>query len=409
MGRYVRPGDRKHQRTAWAAADTRRPRDGCARHRAAGSGQRYVASPTGAAACRRRALSGHPSVDRQRRREQLQLQFGRNVLRSWACHAFRDGGVPDREGDTRVVHRPRDRCHIRHPSPSGGKDPKTHFSFEVSGSAAVVYHVGVKGGTKVSWYDYFNNAPNAPADGVSRGVSSDTNLHSSPDSQYNASAVPPKFTFNVASITTFCYRALAVTPSCDEPFDAHSLDGGCGVLGAAAEERSRTVCKSDDVVMFTAFDDNGERFATLHPVAPGGGTVQGRRAHRVERVRSRAEPDELWYDDTAPTVRRSEQEDDAPVQDGPAAGSRWQPVRLAGVPWMTRACCRGTTPPACSRAPTLPLRPEIRIARGRTAPGSIPSRRQPRRLRPRLAHGLDALHEALRLMQRVVCFLVAAL
>jgi hypothetical protein len=179
-------------------------------------------------------------------------------------------------------------------SASVGKDPKSHLDFAVSGTMsgtpAVVHHVGVKGGTKVSWYDYYNNAHGAPA-----GVLSDTNLHSSPDSQYNAST--GKFTFNVASITTFCYGPPTVTPSCIAPFDGHTFGGGVEYSAQLLDEGDG--CKTDDVVMYTR-NNNGNRSAALHPVAEGGEPYKV-----VEHIAWRGfgdgqNPIKLWYDDTAP-------------------------------------------------------------------------------------------------------------
>ena len=100
--------------------------------------------------------------------------------------------------------------------PSQGKDPKAFFSFSVVGGAAVVYHVGINGGTNTAWYDYVNNTPSNPAV-AGDGVIADTNLHSTPDSQYRSTPAS-KNTFFVASHTTFCYEPLTVEPSCDEPF-----------------------------------------------------------------------------------------------------------------------------------------------------------------------------------------------
>ncbi len=302
MGRYVRPGDRKHQRTTvWAAgilvvlvtaalavvlpavgSDTSPP-DGSGGVAPASTLQKVLPSIANVGGSNFSCNSAGTSYVAGSATPPGMEEF--QIVKATPGMVVTD---PDTGVTFKIL------------SPSAGKDPKTTFSFEVSGGAAVVYHVGVKGGTKVSWYDYFNNAPFVPADGVSRGVSSDTNLHSSPDSQYNASAVPPKFTFNVASITTFCYRALGgVTPSCDESFDGHSLDDGLE-YSAQLQRNAAGQCKSEGVVMFTAFDDNGERFATLHPVAPGGELFKV-----VEHIAWRGygavqNPEELWYDDTSP-------------------------------------------------------------------------------------------------------------
>ena len=181
--------------------------------------------------------------------------------------------------------------------PTGGQDPTSYFSFRVRDNAAAVYHVGLKGGTKIAWYDYFNNAPG--------GVFSDDNLHSTPDSKYDATTNPPKFTFFVASITTFCYKPatdLTVTPSCGSPFPGHKLGGtGGAVLFEAQLVLKNGLCKTDNVVMYSFTPDTNKLFATLNPVAPGGTAYEV-----VEHIQwtgisgDSQNPIKLDYDDTAP-------------------------------------------------------------------------------------------------------------
>ena len=186
-------------------------------------------------------------------------------------------------------------------APTPPNDSKSFFSFEVQGAAAV-FHVGVKGGTKVSWYDY--NLYNDPSGKVlpTGGVVSDENLHSTPDSKYT----PSKPTFFVASITTFCYvpfttptLPLTTTPTCDEPFQGHALSAT--VLYEAQLVFQSLVCKDGDVVMYSFAPGTNELFATLHPVTPGGTPYQV-----VEHLRRTGiggdiqNPITLQYDDIAP-------------------------------------------------------------------------------------------------------------
>ena len=286
MGRYVRPGDRKHHRTAWAAAGllvvlvtaalaTVLPALGSTTTSATG-----VAPPSGQGIYPSIANVGGSNFDCNSAGTSYGGPATPSGMRQFQISKATPGSYTDpATGVTFVIT-----------APSVGKDPKSHFGFTVSDSAAVVYHVGVKGGTKVSWYDYYNNAPGSPAIGGS-GVYSDTDLHSSPDSQYTAS----KPSFNVASITTFCYASLTVTPSCDEPFEGLTFGGGVEYSAQLLAKDGE--CKTDDVVMYT-YNDEGTRFATLHPVAGGGEPYKV-----VEHIRWRGfgadqNPVKLWYDDT---------------------------------------------------------------------------------------------------------------
>jgi hypothetical protein len=156
--------------------------------------------------------------------------------------------------------------------PTGSQSPTSFFSFSVRGNAAVVYHVAVKGGTNVAWYDYYNNRPDHPALTLSgRGVFSDDDLHSTPDSKY-APNPPSKQTFFVASITTFCYVPLnTATPSCDTPFNGIDFNG----TGGTAEYFAQLVgvnggCKTGNVVMYSYTEGTNKLFAALYPVTPGG-------------------------------------------------------------------------------------------------------------------------------------------
>jgi hypothetical protein len=145
--------------------------------------------------------------------------------------------------------------------PTGTQDPKSFFSFSVKGSAAIVYHVGVNGGTNTAWYDYKNNRPASPAF-PSGGVYADTDLHSTPDSKYKQGS----FTFFTASITTFCYSTLTKTVSCEAPFSGNDLSGSTGnVLYEARLIKKGADCKSGDVVMYSYKDTDNKLFASLHP------------------------------------------------------------------------------------------------------------------------------------------------
>lgn len=181
--------------------------------------------------------------------------------------------------------------------PTGSQDPKSYFSFSVNGSAAVVYHVGVNGGTQTEWYDYFNNTPAHKAF-PGGGVYGDTDLHSTPDSKYTTT----NFSFFTASITTFCYVPLTVAPSCASPF---SGIGFGGATYSAQLAPNNGACKTSNVVMYT-YNDNGTLFATLHPATPTGANYRV-----VEHIHwtgsgfgpplsDPQDPIELWYDDQPP-------------------------------------------------------------------------------------------------------------
>ena len=186
--------------------------------------------------------------------------------------------------------------------PTGNQAPTSFFSFRVRGGAAVVYHVGVKGGTNVAWYDYFNNMPADPALGPQRGVFSDDDLHSTPDSKYTAS----KPSFFVASITTFCYSApLTVQPSCTNPFFGTDLGGTGGTVQYSAQLTPENgVCKQDLVFMasFTSgTNDQSQMFATLSPLTTGG--AQNKVVEHIVWTgitKDIQNPITLRYDDTAP-------------------------------------------------------------------------------------------------------------
>ena len=146
-------------------------------------------------------------------------------------------------------------------APTTGLDGRNYFSFSVANNAAVVYHVGVNGGTKTAWYDYKNNVPVRPAF-PSGGVYGDTDLHATPTSKYTA-AIPDFF---VASITTFCYSELTVTPSCSAPFSGLPL-GGTGTVQYSAQLVSKDgACKNSKVVMYSYTPRENDLFATLHQV-----------------------------------------------------------------------------------------------------------------------------------------------
>ena len=178
-------------------------------------------------------------------------------------------------------------------APIQGKDPKAFFSFSVVGGAAVVYHVGVNGGTKTVWYDYVNNSPWNAAFGGD-GVFSDTNLHSTPDT---------KGSFFVASHTTFCYEPLTVEPSCTEDFGP---DTGFGGVGDAVQYRARLElnslgqCKEENVVMFSFVPDTNEVFAQLSPVGSGEDYEVVERIQWSEITIDLQNPVTLWYDDIPP-------------------------------------------------------------------------------------------------------------
>ena len=189
-------------------------------------------------------------------------------------------------------------------------DPKAYLSFSVNGNAAAVFHVGVKGGTNVTWYDYFaNNEDLNPPALFEGGVFSDTNLHSTPDSKYQANN-SQKWTFFAASITTFCYKPLQTNPPlfprCDDDFGGTDFNG----TGGTVEYRAQLVfqgtsCKNESVLMYsqTIANPNGsnEFFATLNPVTPGGPEYEV-----VERIHWEGATGDnqhlitLRYDDTRP-------------------------------------------------------------------------------------------------------------
>ena len=181
-------------------------------------------------------------------------------------------------------------------APSGNNDPKAFFSFSVQGGAAVVYHVGINGGTNTAWYDYVNNTPtNAAIAGD--GVFSDTNVHSTPDSQYR----PNRPTFFAASHTTFCYEPLTRQPSCDEPFSGHELGATVGTVEYSAQlEANDGQCKDQNVVMFSLVPGTNQVFAQLSPVGTG------ENYEVVEHIQwsgitfDKQNPVELWYDDVPP-------------------------------------------------------------------------------------------------------------
>jgi hypothetical protein len=180
--------------------------------------------------------------------------------------------------------------------PTSG-DPKASFNFSVVGGAAVVYHVGVNGGTKTAWYDYVNNDPDTPAI-AGDGVYSDENVHSTPDSKYTTD-LP---TFFVASITTFCYRPLTVTPSCTKPFGPLPGLGGTGdaVQYSAQLELSGSACKSQNVVMFSYSPDTDELYAQLSPVGTGATYEVVERIQWSGITIDTQNPITLWYDDIPP-------------------------------------------------------------------------------------------------------------
>jgi hypothetical protein len=187
-------------------------------------------------------------------------------------------------------------------APSAGLDSKAFLSFRVEGNAAVVYHVGIKGGTNSSWYDYFNNTPSAKALG-NGGVFSDTDLHSTPDSQYRTSPAS-KNTFFASSITTFCYVPLTVQASCDHPFSGGPGFGGG--TGDAAQYFVQLVaqngaCKTGNMVMYSYVPGTNQLFAVLSPVTPGGPNYESvEHIHETGIAGDNQNPITLKYDDTAP-------------------------------------------------------------------------------------------------------------
>lgn len=181
-------------------------------------------------------------------------------------------------------------------APSQNRDPKSFFSFSVRGSAAVVYHVGINGGTKTAWYDYFNNTPSTKAF-PNGGVFSDTDLHSTPDSKYTTSNP----SFYVASITTFCYIPLTVTPSCTSPFSGIGFGGTGGTVVYSAQLVASGGCKSSNVVMYSYTPGTNQLFAVLSPATPGGTTYQVVEHISWTGITGDAQnPITLKYDDTAP-------------------------------------------------------------------------------------------------------------
>lgn len=205
-------------------------------------------------------------------------------------------------------------------APTAGNDGKSYFSFSVSG--AVVYHVGVNGGTKTAWYDY-NKYGSQPAYPMfpNGGVSSDTDLHSTPDSKYKFPASP---TFYVASITTFCYKPLTVQPRCDEPFDGLKFGGTAGAVDYSAQlVENELGCKGDDVVMYSYTSGSGSFFATLNPVTGGGPQYEV-----VEHIQWTGisgdvqNPITLRYDDIAPY--------DGVDTAGIAGNDGWREMKMCG-------------------------------------------------------------------------------
>jgi hypothetical protein len=182
-------------------------------------------------------------------------------------------------------------------APGAGKDPKSFFSFSVDGNAAVVYHIGVNGGTKTAWYDYFNNTPSAKAL-PNGGVFWDTNVHSTPDSKYTTSNP----TFYVASITTFCYSTLTRQPSCTTPFSGIGFGGTGGTVEYSAQLVAQNgQCKGGNVVMYSYTPGTNQLFATLNPVTPGGTMYEVvEHIHWTGITGEDQNPITLEYDDTAP-------------------------------------------------------------------------------------------------------------
>ena len=187
-------------------------------------------------------------------------------------------------------------------APSAGKDPKAFMSFSVVGGAAVVYHVGIKGGTNTSWYDYVNNTPAHPFSG-SDGVVSDTDLHSTPDSQYRPTP-PSKNTFFAASITTFCYADLGVSTSCDVPFGPDDSESTSSPVQYTAllVRNSLGQCKDESVVMFARSAGPNDLEVQLSPIDTDGPSFEV-----VEHIRltgiddDNQNPITIWYDDIGPT------------------------------------------------------------------------------------------------------------
>jgi hypothetical protein len=176
-------------------------------------------------------------------------------------------------------------------APSPNRDPKAFFSFSVSGGAAVVYHVGINGGTKTSWYDYVNNTPSTPAV-AGDGVIADTNVHATPDGRN---------TFFAASHTTFCYKALTVQPSCDEPFSGLEFGGTAGTVEYSAQlETNGGLCKDENVVMFSFVPGTNQVFAQLSPVTSGADYEVVEHIQWSGITIDTQNPVELWYDDIPP-------------------------------------------------------------------------------------------------------------
>lgn len=186
-------------------------------------------------------------------------------------------------------------------APSSGLDPTAYFSFSVRGNAAVVYHVGVKGGTNSSWYDYFNNTPLSHPVIAGHGVFSDQNLHSTPDSKYT----PSKNTFFVASITTFCYVPLPTVPfSCTTPFGNSGFGGTAGTVEYTAQlvPNGSGGCKNGNAVMYSYTSGSATSYSALYPVTPGGqqyGAVEHIHWTGINSGNDQ-HPLQLFYDDTPP-------------------------------------------------------------------------------------------------------------
>jgi hypothetical protein len=176
--------------------------------------------------------------------------------------------------------------------PGQNKDPKAFFSFAVEGGAAVVYHLGINGGTKTSWYDYVNNTPlNSAVAGD--GVIADTNVHAPPDTRN---------TFYAASHTTFCYQTLTVQPSCDEPFPGIAFGGTAGTVeySAQLEPNAAGQCKDQNVVMFSFVPGTDRVFAQLSPIGSGEDYEVVEHIEWSGITTDTQNPVTLWYDDVPP-------------------------------------------------------------------------------------------------------------
>lgn len=97
-----------------------------------------------------------------------------------------------------------------------GQDKGKYFDFSTAGSSGInvsVFHVGVKGGNDVAWYNYYTGHP--------AGVANDTRLHATLKDATNL--------YN-ASITTFCY-ALTTTISGKLYLDRNDFTSSSGQNG----------------------------------------------------------------------------------------------------------------------------------------------------------------------------------